>query len=144
MTNEGCRPSINVDFDRATKNKVKGFYRSQLDSKVKKSDEVIAAYKHQLKSDKTLTAKQKALIRNRMSAQISRTRKEVEVANYEDKIADYKQKIEALVDMLNEQICSNCRQSCQDRLPTSFVELHGLEGSPKREIEYDCDISFVS
>ena len=44
-----------VDFDRMTKNKVKGLNRMKLDSKVKKSEELIQTYKLQLKNDSELT-----------------------------------------------------------------------------------------
>ena len=45
--------------------------------------EKIEELKEQLK-DKTLSKKEKFKIRNKMTAAIARTRKDVEIANYED------------------------------------------------------------
>ena len=90
-----------VDFDRETKTKTKGSLRAKLDSKVEQSEAKIQELKNQLHNDKTLTSDQKKKIRNTITAQVSRTRKKVEMANYRDTMDQIKHQISELAEILD-------------------------------------------
>ena len=66
-----------VNYDRDTKNETMGRNRRKVETQVEQADKKIQSLKDQLKNDTSLTSNQKMKIRNRITAQVARTRQKV-------------------------------------------------------------------
>ena len=76
----------------------------------------------ELINDQTLTVKKKAKIRNIMSAQVSRTRKMVELANLMDSNEAIQKKFKLLIQVLDDEISGSQKQKVIQKLETLFGE----------------------
>ena len=93
-----------------------GRKRAELEPKVIEADKKIREYKDQLLMDKSLTAKQKQQIRNKITAQVSRIRQKVELANQEDAIDNLKGQFTNLTKLLSQGISGPSRKTCIELL----------------------------
>jgi len=61
-------------------------------------------------SEESLTEKEKYQLRNAITALIARTRKVVEVANFEDRVSSIKQKFDSLARILDRSLSKKCQK----------------------------------
>ena len=73
-------------------------------------------WKEMLKSDK-MSAKEKAKIRNRIAAQMSRNRNKEDAKSIKVQFVSLKAKYEALAKILDEELCAQCKENVSLQLP---------------------------
>ena len=71
---------------------------------------------------------EKRQIRNRITAQVSRTRKKVEMANYEDMMGAVRDQFSELAHVLDESITGTCREKCLRRMQELLAGRGELDG----------------
>ena len=71
---------------------------------------------------------EKRQIRNRITAQVSRTRKKVEMANYEDMMGAVRDQFEELALLIDESVTGTCREKCLKKMQELLVERGELDG----------------
>ena len=73
---------------------------------------------------------EKRQIRNRITAQVSRTRKKVEMANYEDMMGAVRNQFKELAHLIDESVTGTCREMCLKKMQELLAGRCELDGVP--------------
>lgn len=71
---------------------------------------------------------EKRQIRNRITAQVSRTRKKVEMANYEDMMGAIRNQFNELAHLIDESVTGTCREKCLKGMQELLAARGELDG----------------
>lgn len=84
-----------------------------------------------LQNSKTLSKKDKKILRNRISAQKSRNKKKEEFGHLSSQIDALKNKYQDLFEVLDETMCEQCKKSLMDTLSQYHVKRQRTNASNK-------------